>query len=223
MEAYELKKKEKVEQRKKEEEEKALEDERNRLLEIEKEKKAKWEAQQQIIEEERKMLEVERKRKEEEEALIKKQEEEDEWKKFDEERCRRDSMNCDKSEETEDSCISEFKTPPQEPKTPEEHHPQECSPQPVNNQPPPSSQNHQTGAAEIVVKGIQNQNHPMGKINFSDFESTSDPFTNLELKSINDLAELQTILGNRVAMKILRRYWGRAADTESMILKLLSG
>jgi len=202
IEAYELKKKEKVEQRKKEEEEKALEDERNRLLEIEKEKKAKWEAQQQLIEEERKMLEVERKRKEEEEALIKKQEEEDEWKKFDEERCRRDSINCDKSEETEDSCVSEFTTPPQEPKTPEEHQPQECSPQAVNNQPPPSSQNHQTGAAEIVVKGIQNQNHPMGKINFSDFESTSDPFTNLELKSINDLAELQTILGNATSSSV---------------------
>merc|ERR1719378_1957044 len=169
IEEYELKKREKVEQKKKEEEEKALEDERNRLLEIEKEKKAKWDAQQQ---------------------------------KIDEERCRRDSMNCDKSEETEDSCISEFKTPPQEPKTPEEHHPQECSPQPVNNQPPPSSQNHQTGAAEIVVKGIQNQNHPMGKINFSDFESTSDPFTNLELKSINDLAELQTILGNATSSSV---------------------
>jgi len=193
IEEYELKKKEKVEQKKKEEEEKALEDERNRLLEIEKEKKAKWEAEQQLIEEERKLLEAERKRKEEEAALIKKQEEEDEWKKFDEERCRRDSMNCDKSEETEDSCQSEFKTPPQELKTPEEQ--QECSPQPVNVNAPSI----QTGK-EIVVKGIQNQNHPMGKINFSDFEATSDPFTNLELKSINDLAELQTILGNATSV-----------------------
>ena len=50
-------------------------------------------------------------------------------------------------------------------------------------------------ASEIVVKGTQTHQHKFNNINFSDFEATSDPFADLELKSINDLAELQTILG----------------------------
>jgi len=68
----------------KEEEEKALEDERKRLQEIEDEKK---------------LLEAA-------EALRKKQQEEAEWKKFDEERCRKESESCDKSED--DSTNGEF-------------------------------------------------------------------------------------------------------------------
>merc|ERR1719334_2967316 len=46
---------------------------------------------------------------------------------------------------------------------------------------------------QIKVKGVQTskENH---KINFSEFEALSDPFADLELKTINDLAELQTIL-----------------------------
>ena len=184
IEEYERKKQEKLEQKKKEEEEKALEDERKRLQEIEDEKKARLEAEQKLIEEERRVLE--------EEAIRKKQEEEAEWKKFEEERCRKDSESCDRSEE-------EFKTPPQEPKTPDEA----IKGAPSNTHAETSvTGNHQglkeqlpSAASEIVVKGTQTHQHKFNNINFSDFEATSDPFADLELKSINDLAELQTILG----------------------------
>ena len=48
---------------------------------------------------------------------------------------------------------------------------------------------------QIRVKGTQSaQTSQNLQINFSDFEALSDPFADLELKTINDLAELQTIL-----------------------------
>ena len=184
IEEYEKKKREKLEQKKKEEEEKALEDERKRLQEIEDEKKARLEAEQKLIEEERRVLE--------EEAIRKKQEEEAEWKKFEEERCRKDSESCDRSEE-------EFKTPPQEPKTPDEAIKGTSSNTPAETSVTGSHQGLKeqlpVAASEIVVKGTQSHQHKFNNINFSDFEATSDPFADLELKSINDLAELQTILG----------------------------
>ena len=184
IEEYERKKQEKLEQKKKEEEEKALEDERKRLQEIEDEKKARLEAEQKLIEEERRVLE--------EEAIRKKQEEEAEWKKFEEERCRKDSESCDRSEE-------EFKTPPQEPKTPDEAIKGAPSNTHAETKVTGSHQGMKeqlpAAASEIVVKGTQSHQHKFNNINFSDFEATSDPFADLELKSINDLAELQTILG----------------------------
>ena len=170
IEEYERKKKEDVEKKKKEEEEKALEDERKRLQEIEDEKKAKLEADQRRMEEEKRLLE-------EAEALRKKHEEEAEWKKFEEERCRKESESCDKSED--DSTNDNFRTPPQEPKTPDE----------LKDEKPKT---------EIPVVDTVNKEQNYTKItNFSDFEGTSsDPFADLELKSINDLAELQTILSS---------------------------
>ena len=172
IEEYERRKKEAVEKKKKEEEEKALEDERKRLQEIEDEKKAKFEAEQKRIEDEKKLLEAA-------EALRKKQEEEAEWKKFDEERCRKESESCDKSEDDSTNGELSFKTPPQEPKTPDEL-------------------KDESSKKEILVVGAVNKEQNYTKItNFSDFEGTSsDPFADLELKSINDLAELQTILSS---------------------------
>ena len=128
----------------------------------------------------------------EEEAIRKKQEEEAEWKKFEEERCRKDSESCDRSEE-------EFKTPPQEPKTPDEAIKGTSSNTPAETSVTGSHQGLKeqlpVAASEIVVKGTQSHQHKFNNITFSDFEATSDPFADLELKSINDLAELQTILG----------------------------
>merc|ERR1719369_1669486 len=57
---------------------------------------------------------------------------------------------------------------------------------------------------QIHVKGIQSvQTAQNLQINFSDFEALSDPFADLELQTINDLAELQTILtSNQVTSNI---------------------
>ena len=191
IEEYERKKRLAIEKRKKEEEEKALEDERKRLQELEDVKKAKLEAEQKLIEDERRLLEEEgakRKKEEEERANRKKEEDEAEWKRFEEERSRRDSVSCDKSTE------EDFRTPPQEPKTPEGEEINFAlqSPQ-ASEEPVPNPQPVQAG---IIVKGVQNPVHNYSNINFSDFEATSDPFADLELKSINEMAELQSILGS---------------------------
>ena len=193
IEEYQLKRQEEIEKKKKEEEEKALEDERKRLQELEDEKKAKFEAEQKLIEEEKRLLEEEcakKKREENENAKKNKEEEEAEWRKFEEERSRRDSVSCDKS--TED----EFRTPPQEPKTPEEINFTLQSP-PVIEERTPVREPEPLPAAGIIVKGVQTQGHNYNNINFSDFEAkASDPFADLELKSINEMAELQSILGS---------------------------
>ena len=193
IEEYEQKKQQEIERRKKEEEEKALEDERKRLQELEDVKKAKLEAEQKLIEEERRLLEEEsakRQKEEEERAKKKKEEDEAEWKRFEEERSRRDSVSCDKSTE------EEFRTPPQEPKTPEEIN---FTLQTPTNGELTSGAQPAPRPSGIIVKGVQNPEHNYTNINFSDFEATSDPFADLELKSINEMAELQTILGS-VAM-----------------------
>ena len=193
---YEKKKQEDIERRKKEAEEKALEDERKRLEEIENEKKARLEAEEKRLEEEAKALEEEaelKKKEEEEIAQRKKREEEAEWQKFDEERIRANSISCDKSED--DSIAAEYTTPPQELRTPEET--QNTPEQPTNNVAAAAVVEQPNNSKDIIVKGTQSQELKFTKINFSDFEGTSsDPFADLELKSINDLAELQTILGN---------------------------
>lgn len=193
IEEYDEKKKEEIERKKKEEEEKALEDERKRLQELEDVKKAKLEAEKKLIEEERRLLEEEgakRQKEEEERAIKKKEEDEAEWRRFEEERSRRDSVSCDKS--TED----EFRTPPQEPKTPEEINFTLQSPQACEEPAPTVSNSAHPAVAGITVKGVQNPVHNYSNINFSDFEATSDPFADLELKSINEMAELQSILGS---------------------------
>ena len=172
IEKYESDKAEALAAKQKEEEEKALEDERKRLLEIETEKKAR------IAEEERKQLEL--LKIEEEKALQRKLEEEAEWKKFEEERLENNKVAVSESIETvptvasdkseEEAVNEEFTTPPQE--VAEE-----------------------LSSSQIQVKGTQSvQTAQNLQINFSDFEALSDPFADLELKTINDLAELQTIL-----------------------------
>ena len=134
----------------------------------------------QEIEDEKKARLAEEQRLLEESAQRKKQEDEEEWRRFEEERLeesRRESESCEKSED--DSMAAEFQTPPQEPEIPG----QELA-----------------KPNQIVVKGTpanpQNQKFNPQNINFSDFEAISDPFADLELKSINDLAELQTILSH---------------------------
>ena len=188
IEEFDRRKAEEIEKLKKEAEQKALEDERLRLEEIERDKKAKYEEEQRLIEEEKRAIEEEAKRKKveeekklEEEAVRKKQEEDAEWSRFEEERYKRDSVSCDKEEE-------EFKTPPQELENPFRLV-TSINTLPTTVPPPVVSK------SEIMVKGTQSKHQTLSKINFSDFEATSDPFADLELKSINDLAELQTILG----------------------------
>lgn len=172
IEKYEKEKSDNLAAKQKEEEEKALEDERKRLLEIEAEKKAR------LAEEER--LQLEQLKVEEEKALKRKLEEEAEWKKFEEERLENNkstvnnsfervpTVSSDKSEE--ETANEEFTTPPQE--VAEE-----------------------LSSPQIQVKGTQAvQTAKNLQINFSDFEAISDPFADLELNAINDLAELRTIL-----------------------------
>jgi len=172
IEKYEKEKADNLAAKQKEDEEKALEDERIRLLEIEEEKKAR------LAEEERQKLEE--LKVEEEKALQRKLEEEAEWKKFEEERLENNkssvtnsfdrvpTVSSDKSEE--ETATDEFTTPPQE--VVEE-----------------------LNSPQIQVKGTQAvQTAKNLQINFSDFEAISDPFADLELKTINDLAELRTIL-----------------------------
>jgi len=173
IEKYVKEKADKLAIKQKEEEEKALEDERKRLLEIEAEKKAK------VAEEE--LRQREKLKAEEERVLQQKLEEEAEWKRFEEERIENTKasssaltdvvevepvISTDKSEEGSDEV---FTTPPEE--------------------------SGPLSSTQIQVKGTKSAQavqNPL--INFSDFEALSDPFADLELQTINDLAELQTIL-----------------------------
>lgn len=173
IEKYDKEKAEELLKKHKEEEEKALNDERVRLEEIEKEKLARR------AEEER--LEAQRVKLEDEAGLRKKAEEEAEWSKFEEERWRtvkagapdpQQQQQSSSDDGGEEADTKEFATPPQEP---------------VEPQPQP-----QPGRAEIHVVGRQEKQQE--KINFSDFEALSDPFADLELKTMDDLAELRTIL-----------------------------
>merc|ERR1719341_2621011 len=172
--------------RRKEEEEKALEDERARLEEIERENALKVEEEERVErerleklerqEEERlaeiERLEAERVREEEEEKMRKKAEEEAEWSRFSEERWKTVRPEApdptgQTSSSSEEGEKEGFVTPPQQPE-----------PEIIGEKP--------------FVKGVQS--HSGAKINFSDFEALSDPFGDLELKTMDDLAELRTIL-----------------------------
>eukprot|EP00090_Calanus_glacialis_P003147 TRINITY_DN12280_c0_g1_i1.p1 TRINITY_DN12280_c0_g1~~TRINITY_DN12280_c0_g1_i1.p1 ORF type:complete len:665 (-),score=226.72 TRINITY_DN12280_c0_g1_i1:129-2123(-) len=171
IEKYEKDKAEELARKQKEEEEQALEDERKILLEIEAEKKAR------MAEEEKK--ELEHLKVEEEKAMKEKLEEEAEWRKFEEERLENDKLSVNNSTEkvdtmlaskSEEEAVNEhFTTPPEEAEV--------------------------MSSTQIQVKGTQSAQTAQNlQINFSDFEALSDPFADLELKTINDLAELQTIL-----------------------------
>lgn len=169
IELFDKEKDEELIRKQKEEEEKALNDERVRLEEIEKEKLARQ------AEEER--LEAQRVKLEEEAGLRKKAEEEAEWSKFEEERWRTvkaeapdPQLQSSSDDGGDDLDTKEFVTPPQE----------LVEPRP--------------GPAEIHVVGRQSNSLLQEKINFSDFEALSDPFADLELKTMDDLAELRTIL-----------------------------
>jgi len=165
IEAYEQKKREEKERKRKEDEEKALQDERIRLEEIEKKRKAEEEA-----------AEAEQIRNTEQALQAKKLEEEAEWKKFEEERFNSVNGDGETVSKPEDDC-EEFKTPPQEIAV------EESEPNPIRIANP-----------QIEVRGKQSSSVGKVNINFSDFEALSDPFADLELKTINDLQELQTIL-----------------------------
>jgi len=180
IEKYQKEKADELAIKQREEEEKALEDERKMLLEIEAEKKTK------VAEEERKQLE--QLKIEEEKALQLKKEEEAEWKKFEEERL--ENMKVVSSKDTE--------VAPEVPTDKSSEDPAEE----VFSTPPEEAGN--LSSKQIHVKGIQSvQTAQNLQINFSDFEALSDPFADLELQTINDLAELQTILtSNQVTSNI---------------------
>ena len=194
IEQWEREQQEEEVRKRKQEEEKAVEDERQRLEEIEKEKKARE------VEEER--LEEERKKKEEEVKVKRKAEEEAEWSRFEEER-----WGSSKSEEREVSLKQvsssgdeaeeglQYRTPPQELGSPA---PVTTAPPAPALTPPAPAPTPPAPPGEIRVVGHQSSSQPgLGeKINFSDFEALSDPFADLELKTMDDLAELRTILSN---------------------------
>ena len=181
-----------IEQRTKDEELRKLERQK-RIEQYERDKaeelsRRQREAEEKALEDERKRLQeiedekkarlAEEERLLEESAQRKKQEDEEEWRRFEEERLEESRLESESCEKSEDDSAAEFRTPPQEP--------QESV---VLAKPD-----------QMFVKGTpstsQNQNFNPQNINFSDFEATSDPFADLELKSINDLAELQTILSH---------------------------
>ena len=185
IEAYEKLKSEEIARvQREEEEENALEDERNRFLEIEEEKKAK-KAEEETVRLEQLKLEEER-------AKQRKLEEDAEWEKFEQERSilervpsvNKESSNDPDEKKEEDSGNESFNTPPQEPTS-------DLSREPTS----------QLSRTQIQVKGTKSaQIADNLQINNSDFGALSDPFADLELKTINDLAELQTILtSNHVA------------------------
>ena len=191
IEKYEEEKAEEAERRRKEEEEKALEDERARLEEIERENTLRVEEEERIERErveslerqekerlaEIEKMEADRVREEEEEKMRKKAEEEAEWSRFSEERWKTVRPEAPEailqtSSGSEEGDREGFETPPQNPE--------------------PKCKEPETIGEKPFVKGVQS--HSGAKINFSDFEALSDPFGDLELKTMDDLAELRTIL-----------------------------
>ena len=188
---YDEEKAEEAERRRKEEEEKALEDERARLEEIEREKALKVEEEERLEKErleklerqekerlaEVERIEAEKLRLEEEEKRRRKAEEEAEWSRFSEERWKAvrpeiSDPTVQNSSSSEEGEREGFVTPPQ--------------------QPEPVKKELEVSSDKPFVKGVQS--HSGAKINFSDFEAISDPFGDLELKTMDDLAELRTIL-----------------------------
>jgi len=195
---YDEEKAEQAERRRREEEEKALEDERARLEEIERENALKVEEEERIERErleklerqekerlaEIERLEAERVREEEEEKMRKKAEEEAEWSRFSEERWKTVRPEApdptgQTSSSSEEGEKEGFVTPPQQPEPEINFNLQKCKEPEIIGEKP-------------FVKGVQS--HSGAKINFSDFEALSDPFGDLELKTMDDLAELRTIL-----------------------------
>ena len=195
---YDEEKAEESERRRKEEEEKALEDERARLEEIERENALRVEEEERVERErvetlerqenerlaEIERLEVERVREEENEKHRKKAEEEAEWSRFSEERWKAvrpeaPDLNPQTSSSSEEGDKEGFVTPPQQPEPEINFNMQKCKEPEHSGEKP-------------FVKGVQS--HSGAKINFSDFEALSDPFGDLELKTMDDLAELRTIL-----------------------------
>merc|ERR1719341_387765 len=195
---YDEEKAEESERRRKEEEEKALEDERARLEEIERENALRVEEEERVEREkvetlerqererlaEIERLEAERVREEEHEKQRKKAEEEAEWSRFSEERWKAvrpeaPDPNPQTSSSSEEGDREGFVTPPQQPEPEINFNLQKCKEPEHSGEKP-------------FVKGVQS--HSGAKINFSDFEALSDPFGDLELKTMDDLAELRTIL-----------------------------
>merc|ERR1719341_1410959 len=195
---YDEEKAEQAESRRREEEEKALEDERARLEEIERENALKVEEEERIERErleklerqekerlaEIERLEAERVREEEEEKMRKKAEEEAEWSRFSEERWKTVRPEApdptgQTSSSSEEGDKEGFVTPPQQLEPEINFNLQKCKEPEIIGEKP-------------FVKGVQS--HSGAKINFSDFEALSDPFGDLELKTMDDLAELRTIL-----------------------------
>merc|ERR1719341_702475 len=183
---YDEEKAEQAERRRKEEEEKALEDERARLEEIERENALKVEEEERV---ERERLEKLERQEEERLAEIERLEaervrEEAEWSRFSEERWKTVRPEApdptgQTSSSSEEGEKEGFVTPPQQPEPEINFNLQKCKEPEIIGEKP-------------FVKGVQS--HSGAKINFSDFEALSDPFGDLELKTMDDLAELRTIL-----------------------------
>merc|ERR1719474_2636290 len=157
--------------------------EREKAIKVEEEERLEKERLEQLERQEKERLaeveriEAEKLRLEEEEKRRRKAEEEAEWSRFSEERWK--AVRPEASDPTiQNSSSSEegeregFVTPPQ--------------------QPEPVKKELEVSSDKPFVKGVQS--HSGAKINFSDFEAISDPFGDLELKTMDDLAELRTIL-----------------------------
>jgi len=170
---YEEKRQEELELKRMEEEEKALEDERKRLAEIEAEN-LKAEAERKQLEEE-----AETKRLEQEAHLKMLQDRADEL---------AAAVEVPPTDSPEDS--PENLSPPNDTNESSNEPIEESSDDPVNAA--PTSSFPETNK-EINVIGTQSNTPRNVVINFSEFEDEADPFADLELKTINDMEELQSI------------------------------
>jgi len=210
LEEYEKRKADEAEKARKEAEERALEDERQRLAELEAEKERRLNAESQVAAaaaaKAAAASEAEEKLKNEAENEKEEAEDEAEWRQFEQERLRSDS--CSQSHSSRQTTPQPNRASQGEKtivgdeincdnqnlmSTGPNHSPLTCQLQPgvemSGNSDPVIS------PPDPISKPITAKSSQPVKINFSDFEAEADVFADMELKTINDFAELQSILG----------------------------
>lgn len=181
IEKYEKERAEELELKRQEEEEKALEEERKRLEE--------FEAEKERLEIERKEAEEEEERRRlEEEAEAEERQRLEEAEREAEENNKAEDEETEQSSDTAEDKASESSVDPQSSWVKFDDDTKPASP-PEQNLPSRSS--------EITVIGTQTNTTGNVVIDFSDFEAEADPFADLELKTINDLEELQFLSQNQ--------------------------
>jgi len=172
---------EEAEAKRKEDEEKALEDERKHLEEIEAEKERLLAESRKVLAEAESTADV---------AEPEEKDEEAEWRKFELERRTSDSGSFNRQESVTNEPSQQI-----------------CdNKEPVNENNPVISvseaQMLQTNPGALqtkpqIAETVSSKSFNHVKINFSDFEAEADVFADMELQTINEFAELQSILANQ--------------------------